>query len=100
VSLQDEAHPGQAHPDVIAALYGHIRANRRITVEEIIIVMGTSHSAKQTVLLHITQQTILTPEEIANSTYIYTACRTRAWSATIASASQPALIPESSMPIG
>jgi hypothetical protein len=44
-----------------------------------------STSAKQTVLLHINQQIILTPDKIANSTYIYTACRTRAWSATIAS---------------
>jgi hypothetical protein len=35
VSLQDDAHPGQAHhvitPDVIAALDSHIRVNRRIT---------------------------------------------------------------------
>jgi hypothetical protein len=60
----------------------------------------SSHSAKQTVLLHINQQTILTPDEIANSMYIYTACRTRAWSATVAGASQPVLIPESSVPIG
>jgi hypothetical protein len=59
-----------------------------------------STSAEQTVLLHINQQTILTPDEIANSTYICTACLTRAWSATIASASQPALIPESSTHIG
>ena len=46
VSLQDDARPGQAHrvitPDVIAALGGHIRANRRITVEEISLLMGTS----------------------------------------------------------
>jgi hypothetical protein len=36
VSLQDDAHPGQAHrvitPDVIAALDGHIWANQRITL--------------------------------------------------------------------
>jgi hypothetical protein len=32
-----------------------------------------STSAKQTVLLHINQQTILTPNEIANSTYMYSA---------------------------
>jgi hypothetical protein len=35
VSLQDDARPRQAHrvitPDVIAALDGHIRANRRVT---------------------------------------------------------------------
>jgi hypothetical protein len=59
-----------------------------------------STSAKETVLLYINQQTILTPDEIANSTYIYTTCLTRAWSATVASASQPALIPESSTSIG
>jgi hypothetical protein len=33
-----------------------------------------STSAKQTILLHINQQTILTPNEIINSAYIYTAC--------------------------
>jgi hypothetical protein len=59
-----------------------------------------STSAKQTVLLHINQQTILTPDEIANSTHIYTACWTRVWSATGASASQAALISQSSTPIG
>jgi hypothetical protein len=59
-----------------------------------------STSTKQTVLLHINQQTILTPDEIANSTHIYTACRTRAWSATSPSASQPVLKSESSTPIG
>jgi hypothetical protein len=75
-----------------------------------IIFVETSHSTKQmvstplrttqAVLLHINRQTILTPDEIANSTYIYNACQTRMWSATITSASQSALISESSMPIG
>jgi hypothetical protein len=59
-----------------------------------------STGAKQTGLLHINQQTILTPDEIAKPTHIYTACQIRAWSATTASTSQAALIPESSTPIG
>jgi hypothetical protein len=63
-------------------------------------LISFSTSAKQTVLLHINQHTILTPDGIANSTYIYTACWTRAWSATGASASQPAPISESSTSIG
>ncbi|PNF14668.1 hypothetical protein B7P43_G11440 [Cryptotermes secundus] len=46
VPLQDDARTGQAHrvitPDVIAALGGHILANRRITVEEISLLMGIS----------------------------------------------------------
>ena len=49
VSLQNDARPGQAHhvitPDVTAALDGHIRANRWITVEEITLLMGISHSS-------------------------------------------------------
>jgi hypothetical protein len=49
VSLQDDARPGEAHcvitPDVIAALDGHIRANRWITVEEISLLMGISHGS-------------------------------------------------------
>jgi hypothetical protein len=51
-------------------------------------------------IIHIKRQKILTPDEIENSTYIYTAYRTRAWSATSASASQSALISEYLMPIG
>ncbi|PNF40213.1 hypothetical protein B7P43_G08284 [Cryptotermes secundus] len=49
VSLQDDARPGQAHrvitPDVIAALDGHILANRRINVEEISLLMAISHGS-------------------------------------------------------
>ncbi|PNF21232.1 hypothetical protein B7P43_G04189 [Cryptotermes secundus] len=49
VSLQDDALPGQAHrvitPDVTAALDGHIRANRRITMEEISLLMGIRHGS-------------------------------------------------------
>jgi hypothetical protein len=54
----------------------------------------SSLSTTQTVLLHINRHTI------ANTTYIYTSCRTRVWSANITSASRSALISESSMPIG
>lgn len=58
LSLQDDARPGQAHcvitPEVTAALDGHIRANRRITVEGINLLMGISHgSVHTTVTKHL-----------------------------------------------
>jgi hypothetical protein len=45
---------GVITPDVITALDGHIQANRRITVEEISLLMGISHgSAHALVTKHL-----------------------------------------------
>jgi hypothetical protein len=61
---------------------------------ELVVDVGTSHSAKQTVSTPLVLvQTVLTPGKTLDPTYIYTACdRVRA--------SQPALISEASTLIG
>jgi hypothetical protein len=68
--------------------------------------VGFSHTAEQTPsVLHTQTYSIVIGRQSystrdCKTTYIYTSCRTRAWSATITSTSQSELIAETPTPIG